>query len=183
MIQHVILKFLKSIPKLIILGYIIFSLLTLTYCSKQQNNGGKSYDQFVKLSLETAQNLAYNYNAELFDCKQIDFILNKKVVADSTIIGTIKRNGSYFLKALVNNSCGKNIYTTLTCSQDIIEHYNRIKSNHVYLAAKILRIENLNTITEIDSLDGKSKYLSRNNSVMLSGECLAFAEIPIYSNQ
>lgn len=181
LIQSLSEKILKSIPKIFILSYVIFSLLTLTNCTKQHNNDNISFDQFVLKNRETAQQLVQQNNAELFDCKQIDFILNKTVVADSTIIGTIKRNGSYLLKAVINNSCGKNIYTTLTCSEEIIKLYSKIKSNHVFLAAKITKIENVNTIAEVDSLDGKSMYLNRNNSVMLSGECLAFAEIPIYS--
>ncbi|NJD23464.1 MAG: hypothetical protein FIA82_12485 [Melioribacter sp.] len=179
MIQQLPEKILKSTPKIFVLSYVVFSLLTLANCSNKHDN--ISYDQFILRNRETAQQLAYQNNAELFDCKQIDFILNKSVVADSTIIGTIKRNGNYFLKALINNSCDKNIYTTLACSEEIIERYNKIKSNHVYLAAKITKIENINTIAEVDSLDGRSVYLNRDNSVMLSGECLAFAEIPIYS--
>lgn len=176
-------KILKSIPKIFVLSYVIFSLLTLTNCIKQHNNDSISYDQFVQRNQETAQQLIQQNNAELFDCKQIDFILNKRVVADSTIIGTFKRRGNYFLKALINNSCSKNIYTTLTCSEEVVERYNSIKSNHVFLAAKITKIENVNTIAEVDSLDGKSIYLNRNNSVMLSGECLALAEIPIFTGQ
>ena len=181
MIQQLLEKILKSTPKIFVLSYVVFSLLTLTNCSKQHSNNEISYDQFVQKNRETAQQLAYQNNAEIFDCKQIDLILNKTIIADSTIIGTIKRNGNYFLKALINNSCNKNIYTTLACSEEIIERYNKIKSNHVYLAAKITKIENINTIAEVDSLDGRSVYLNRDNSVMLSGECLAFAEIPIYS--
>lgn len=183
LIIPVIEKVFKCIPKLFVLIYVIFSLVTLTNCSNRHNNGNISYDQFVQRNQETAQQLIQQNNAELFDCKQIDFILNKKVVADSTIIGTIKKNGSYYLKALINNSCGKNICTTLNCSEEIVDRYNKTKSNHVFLAAKITKIENVNTIAEVDSLDGRSIYLNRNNSVMLSGECLAFAEIPIYSRQ
>ncbi len=181
--HHGIEKILKNIPQLFILCYIVFSFFTLTNCTNKHDNGNLSYDQFVLKNRETAQRLIQQNNAELFDCKQLKFILNKTVVADSTIIGTVKRNGNYFLKALINNSCGKNIYTTLTCSEEIIERYSKTKSNHVFLAAKITKIENVNTIAEVDSLDGRSVYLNRNNSVMLFGECLAFAEIPIYSFQ
>jgi len=183
LIQPLSEKILKSIPKIFVLSYVIFSLLTLTNCIKQHNNDNISYDQFVQRNQETAQRLVYQNKAELFDCKQIDFILNKKVVADSTIIGIVKRNGSYYLKAVINNSCGKNIYTTLNCSKEIVERYNKTKSNHIFLAAKITKIEKLNLIAEADSLDGRSVYLNRNNSVMLSGECLALAEIPIFTGQ
>ncbi len=179
--HHRIEKILKNIPQLFILCYIVFSFLTLTNCTNKHDN--ISYDQFVLRNREEAQRLVRQNNAELFNCTQMDFILNKTIVADSTIIGTVKKNGNYFLKALINNPCGKSIYTTLACSEEIIERYNSTKSNHVFLAAKITKIENVNTIAEIDSLDGKSMYLNRNNSVMLSGECLAFAEIPIYSPQ
>ncbi len=179
MIQPIFKRILKSIPKFFILGYVVFSFLTLTNCSNKHDYDSISYDQFVLRNREKAQLLVQQNNAELFNCKQIEFILNKTVVADSTVIGTFKRNGNYFLKALINNPCGKNIYTTLACSEEIIKRYNSIKSNHVFLAAKITKIENVNTIAEVDSLDGKSMYLNRNNSVMLSGECLAFAEIPI----
>lgn len=183
MIQPIVEKILRSIPNFFILGYIVFSFLTLTDCTNKHDNDNISYDQFILKNRETAQRLIQQNNAELFDCMQLNFILNKTVVADSTIIGTFKRNGNYFLKALINNSCGKNIYTTLACSEEIIIRYNSTKSNHVFLAAKITKIENVNTIAEVDSLDGRSVYLNRNNSVMLSGECLALAEIPIYSYQ
>jgi len=178
--RPVIGKILKSIPQLFILSYIVFSLLTLTNCSNQHNNNDISYDQFAKRNRETAQRLIHQNKAELFDCKQIDFILNKTVVADSIVVGTVKKNGRFYLKASINNSCEKKIFTTLNCSGKIYDQYNNGKSNHIILAAKITKIEKLNPITEADSLDRKSVYLSGNTSILLTGECLAFAEIPLY---
>ena len=180
MFYTVIEKILKVIPKLFILSYIVISLLTLPNCSKQHNDNKTSYDEFARRNRETAQRLVYQNKAELFDCKQIDFILNKTVVADSTIISTLIKDGCYFLKALVHNSCNKNIYTMLNCSEEIFDRYSEIKSNRVFLAAKITKVEKLDPIAEADSLDGKSTFIRGNNSFLLTGECLALAEIPTY---
>ena len=181
LIQPAIGKILKSIPQLLILSYITFSFLTLTNCTNRHNDD-ISYDQFVQKNRETAQRLIHQNKAELFDCKQIDFILNKTVVADSTVTGTIKKNGKYYLKTSINNSCGKKIFAILNCPGKIYDQYNNGRSNHIILAAKITKIEKLNPIAEADSLDGKSVYLSGSTSILLTGECLAFAEIPIYSS-
>jgi hypothetical protein len=181
LIQPAIGKILKSIPQFLILSYITFSFLTLTNCTNRHNDD-ISYDQFVQKNRETARRLVHQNKAELFDCKQIDFILNKTVVADSTVTGTINKNGKYYLKASINNSCGEKIFTMLSCPGKIYDQYNNGRSNHIILAAKITKIEKLNPIAETDSLDGKSVYLSGNTSILLTGECLAFAEIPIYSS-
>lgn len=131
---------------------------------------------------ETAQRLVYQNKAELLDCKNIDFILNKTVVADSTVVGTSETNGKFYLKTSVNNSCYKKIFTILNCSKEIYDQYNNGKSNHIILAAKISKIENFNTIAEADSLDGKSTFIRENNAVLLTGECLAFEEIPLFNS-
>ena len=180
--QPVIEKILKSIPKLLILCYIVFSLLTLANCTNQHNNDNISYDQFTQKNQETAKLLVYQNKAELFDCKQIDFILNKTVVADSTVVGTLENNGRFYLKASINNSCEKKIFTILNCSEQIYDKYSNGKSNHVFFAAKITKVEKLIPIAEADSLDGKSIFIHGNNSVLLTGECIAFIEIPVYIN-
>lgn len=181
MIQPAIEKILKSIPQLFILSYIIFSFLTLTNCTNRHNNGDISYDQFVQRNREIAPQLVYQNKAELFDCKQIDFILNKTVVADSTVVGTVGKNGKFYLKAFINNSCGEKIFTILSCPEKIYDQYNNGRSNHIILAAKITKIEKLNPIAEADLLDGKSTFIRGNNSILLTADCLALAEIPIYS--
>jgi len=181
LIRPAIGKILKSIPQLLILSYIIFSFLTLTNCTNRHNNDDISYDQLTQKNRETARQLMHQNKAELFDCKQIDFILNKTVVADSTVTGTIEKNGKYFLKASINNSCGEKIFAMLNCPGKIYDQYNNGRSNHIILAAKITKIEKVNPIAEADSLDGKPVYLSGNTSILLTGECLAFEEIPVYS--
>jgi hypothetical protein len=181
LIRPAIGKILKGIPQLLILSYIIFSFLTLTNCTNRHNNDDISYDQLTQKNRETARQLIHQNKAELFDCKQIDFILNKTIVADSTVTGTIEKNGKFYLKASINNSCGEKIFTMLNCSAEIYDQYNNGKSNHIILTAKITKIEKVNSIEEADSLDGKSVYLSGGTSILLTGECLAFAEIPIYT--
>ncbi|GEM_PF-1609379 len=178
----IIEKILRSISQLSILSYIVFSLLSLTNCANQNDRGNISYDQFVQRNQETVQRLVYQNKAELFDCKQIDFILNKTVVADSTVTGTIEKNGKFYLRASINNSCEKKIFTILNCSEKIYDQYNSGRSNHIILAAIITKIEKINPIAEADSLDGKSRFIRGDDSVLLTGECLAFAEIPIYSS-
>jgi hypothetical protein len=63
---------------------------------------------------------------------------------------------------------------------EFFEEYKDSKSNHAYLVASISQINESSTTAEADSLEGKTKNICIENSVMLSGNCIAFAEIPEY---
>jgi hypothetical protein len=159
-----------------ILGYLLFSFFTLTNCSKNSHNDKQSYSQFQQQNKETARRLIKEYRANTFDCKKINFILDQKVVIDSTIIGVLEKRDGYYLKALINNSCEQKIYAILKCSSKILNHYESLKSNRAYIVASINKVDNVNNIVETDSLDGKLTYLQGNNSILLTGECLAIEE-------
>ncbi|MFA5805460.1 MAG: hypothetical protein WC879_12535 [Melioribacteraceae bacterium] len=165
-----------------ILGYILFSFFTLTNCLKNSHNDGQSYSQLQQQNKETVQQLINEYRANTLDCKKINSILNQKVVIDSTIIGVLERRDGYYLKALINNSCEQKIYAILKCSSKIPDHYRSLKSNRAYIVASINKVDNIKTIAEADSLDGRSNFINGNNSILLTENCLALAETPIYSS-
>lgn len=162
------------------LGYVLFSFLTLTNCSKNSSYEEQSYSQLQLQNKETSKRLIDQYHAKTFDCKEINSILNQKVILDSTIVGVIERSDGVYFKASIKNSCKQSIYAILKCSPEILDQYENLKSNHVFIVASISKVDNIRTISEIDSLDGKSNFVNDNNSILLTADCIAIEEIPIY---
>ena len=155
--------------------YIAFSLFSLSACSKHDDVF--TFEKQLSQKRITAANLLANFNAEMFECADKE-ILNKPVVLDSIILGIKKSGDDYFIKAKVKSSCEKKYFAELKCSEEIADQFNHTKSNSAYLAAKILKIDGVNMVAEADSLNGSNTELQLGNVYLLTGECLALAEIP-----
>jgi len=170
----------KYLIKLFLAGYFSISIFSLNNCTNAKNEE-LSYYSYKQSNIDTAKKLLYDYKAQLFDCNNINEALNKSVLLDSTIINS-QNNGDYgFLKTVVNNSCGRKIYAYLKCSKEQLNHYSQFISNHAFVVAKINKIDSIKTIAEADSLGDKTIYIKGNNSILLTAECLALQEIPIYN--
>jgi hypothetical protein len=154
--------------------YIIFSLVTLQNC--KYNKEESTSEKLVQKKQEASKLLLQKFDAELFNCN-INSILNKTAVLDTLLLGISQRGTEKYLKARVVTSCGDKYFAKLKCSEEIIEKYNRTKSNRAYLAAKITRIDKVDLFANADTLDGKCSELVLGKSILLSGECISLVEI------
>ncbi|MCX6169808.1 MAG: hypothetical protein NTX65_10740 [Ignavibacteriales bacterium] len=163
----------------LLLAYITVSLSTLTNCA-EKNNFSTS-DQLNSSKKEIANLLRFEYAAEDFDMASNN-IYSCPVLLDSTLIGVSQKEGNYFLRAKVNFKSSIKYFAELKCSKEIADLYKRTKSNSAYITAKITRIDNLSLVADADSLDGKLHQINLGKSILLTGECLALAEIPASIN-
>ena len=161
------------------LGYLAFSLFTLPACTGKSD--GSTYDNQLSQKRNVAHLLIDKYDAEMFECGTQE-ILKKTVVLDSIILGIKKTGGNYIIKAKVNTECNKKYYAELKCSKEIADQFQQTNSNAAYLAAQIHRVDSYSMIAEADSIDGTTSNLHLGNTLLLSGECLALAEIPTITN-
>lgn len=172
-----ILRLFKSYcPVFLILAALIFSC-----CSEETNEERHSYRRYYDSNKEKARQLLIEYHARMFDHTNYKEILSAPALLDSTIISFSRKDNSFFVKAEIRNYSGKKIYAALKCPQKFYEDYKKSKSNHAYLIASINKIDNINVSAEADTLDKKTKNISLDNTLMLSGNCLAYVEIPEYS--
>ena len=173
----------KKISRLILgslfLGYIAFSLITLPACSGKKD--GSSYELQLANKNDTAKQLIRKFGAELF-AGNISGIQNKTVVLDSIVLGIKESSGDYYIKARVKSGRSDKYYAELKCTKEIAEQFHYTKSSAAYLAAKIKRVDSYNLIAEADSIDGSKSDLHIGKIILLSGECLALAEIPPLPN-
>lgn len=160
--------------KSLILIYIGFSLVTLSNCNRQEYQSTAEY--LLKKKNETAQILLNKFDAELFSCN-LKSILNKPIVLDSIIVGFVKEDSDYYLKAELLTQCAVKYYAKLKCSEEVRAQYNHTKSNHVFLVSNVKSIDKVNVYVNADSLDGRITEFSLGDSIVLSGECLAVVEI------
>lgn len=167
--------FSKILPNVLVLGYVAISLLSLSNCTSKDDY--TTNDRLNSAKQKTASLLLQKYNAELFNINS-EQILNHTVVLDSTLIGIIEKEGQYFLRAKVKLKGNKKYFAELKCSPEIVDLYRRTKSNSVFIAAIISRIDDCSRFAETDSLDGKNSQLNLGKSILLGGECLAIVEIP-----
>jgi hypothetical protein len=175
-------KVIKRIVKPVFFVPIIFAVFISSYCTDDSSREEHSYHKYFETNKEKAHILLKEYYAQVFDCANYPAALSRPTLLDSTIINFTKLKNSYYIKALVKTNCGKKIYATLKCMPEFFEEYKKSKSNHAYLVASINQINEYSTTAEADSLEGKTKNICIENSVMLSGNCIAFAEIPEYSS-
>lgn len=171
--------FSKILPNVLVLGYVAISLLSLSNCTSK--NDYTTNDRLNSAKQKTATLLLQKYNTELFNINS-EQILNRPVVLDSTLIGITEKGGRYFLRAEVNLNSSKRCFAELKCSPEIVDSYRRTKSNSVFIAAIISRIDDCSRFAETDSLDGKNSQFNLGKSILLGGECLAISEIPTMIN-
>lgn len=163
----------------LILFYLAFSLFSLTACSKK--NEGFDYEQQENFRSHTIKTLEEKFDAKLLT-GGINKVMNMNVVLDSTVLGIEKVNDEYFIKARVNVNSDKKYFANLKCSQEILDAFNKTKSNYVIMAARILQVLDYNITADSDSLSGGKSSLNLGNAVLLTGECLALADVPAIIN-
>lgn len=173
-------SFSKILPIVPVLAYVAVSLITLFNCTKTDDPA--TIDRLNSSKQKTASLLLHKFDAEIFNINSKQ-ILSRPVVLDSTLIGIVENGGQYFLRAEVKLKGSKKCFAELKCSPEIVDSYYRTKSNSALIAAKISRIDDCSTFAETDSLEGNMSQFNLGESILLSGECLALAEIPIYSFQ
>lgn len=161
--------------RLLFIFYTIFSLLSLSNCTKSNDNYS-SLDQIKNHHADSIRLLSDRFDAKRFDCDDPMHAINKSVLLDSTILGIRKQNGKYYLKAKVNTDCKAEYYAELKCSEEIIEAFNKTKSNNALIAARIENVSFSDYIMETDSLSGKEKLISAGKVFLMHGECIALLE-------
>jgi len=168
-------KILHTVLCSLVVAYIGFSLFTLSGCSKR--NEDLSYGEQKSQHDQTIKLFAENFNADIFNCDTRS-ILNKTVVMDTLILGVRNQGNRVVIRARIKGDCNKNYFAELNCSKEIGEKFYKTKSNYAVIAARISGITDCDIIAEVDSLDGKSSQMKLGNTVLLTGECLALAEVP-----
>lgn len=163
----------------LILAYVAVSQITLSNCKKTDDS--TTIDQLNFAKQKTASLLLHKFDAEIFDINSKQ-ILNRPVVLDSTLIGIVENEGQYFLRVEVKLKGSKKYFAELRCRPEIVDSYYRTKSNSAFIAAKISRIDDCSIFAEAASLDGNMSQFNLGKSILLSGECLALAEIPATIN-
>lgn len=168
-------SFSKILPIIPVLAYVAVSLITLSNCTRTDDS--TTIDRLNSAKQKTASLLLQKFDAEIFNINSKQ-ILSRTVVLDSTLIGIVENEGQYFLRAEVKLKGSKKYFAELKCSPEIVNSYYRTKSNSAFIVAKISRIDDCSTFAETDSLEGKTSQFNLGKSILLSGECLAIAEIP-----
>ncbi len=136
----------------LILFYLAFSLFSLTACSKE--NEGINYEDQKNFRSHTIKLLEEKFDAKLLTAS-VNKVVNKNLVLDSTVLSIKKVNDEYFIKVRINVNCDKKYFADLKCSQEIIDTFNKSKSNYVIMAAKIFQVMEYNIIADSDSLSGE----------------------------
>jgi hypothetical protein len=168
-------RILHAAFNLLVLGYVGFSLFSLSGCSKK--NEDFSYREQQSQHDQTIKLFAENFNAAIFNCNTRS-IINKTIILDTLIIGVRNQGNKFVIKARITGDCDKKYFAELNCSKEIAEKFYSTKSNYAVIAAKISGITDCDLVAEVDSLDGKASQMELGNAVLLTGECLALAEVP-----
>jgi hypothetical protein len=160
--------------------YLAVSLVSLSDCGKDNSDG--TYDFLQKEKNKIASVLISDFDATMFDCGKIEEALNSVTVLDSTIVGIIEREGDYFIKAKITTGCEGKFFAVLKCDKNVVNKFNKSRSNKAFLVAQIETINNSQMVAEVDSLSGKNSLIEIGNVLLLKGECLAYNEIPTFVN-
>jgi len=169
-------KLQSIISQLILISYIAFSLVSLQNCTKHEQDDSTS-EQLSHDKAEVVKFLLQKFNAEVFDCNS-QIVLEKTVVADTTLIGVFEKGSETYLNAQIKTDCSKKYFVRLKCSEEVLAQYRKTKSNNAIIAATFNRIDNAEVIANVDSLDGANPAINLGESVILSGVCYEIRETP-----
>ncbi|HOI28783.1 MAG TPA: hypothetical protein PLZ15_03405 [Melioribacteraceae bacterium] len=165
----------KFIPKLLFVSYVLFSFISLSNCTRDEDEFS-SLERIESNKAESVSLLSAKYDAEPFDCKALEKQLHKSVILDTTVIGIIKKGNGNYLKARINTDCKEKYFAELFCDEEIIEKFNRTKTNSMLIVADINRVSAMDLIIDADSLSGKSAFIGREKICLIQGDCLAILE-------
>lgn len=174
-------NFYLQIPKVFLLVYTIFSLATLSHCTKDSGEYS-ALEKIKNANTLKLQILSDEFDAVHFDCSSISSILNKNIVLDTLLIGMQKQKDCYLLKAKVKCDSQKEIFAELKCTKEIYQQYERTKSNNLLIAAKIISYAETNILADVDSLSERKKQIDLGKTILFSGECLALLENTYYGS-
>lgn len=165
----------KFIPKLLFVSYVLFSFISLSNCTRDEDEFS-SLERIESNKAESVSLLSAKYDAKPFDCKALKEQLHKSVILDTTVIGIIKKGNGNYLKARINTDCKEKYFAELFCDEEIIENFNRTKTNSMLIVADINRVSEMELIIDADSLGGKSAFIGREKICLIQGDCLAILE-------
>lgn len=176
------MKLIKDIKSIIfyfiIASYLTLSLVSINNCSTTDDS---TNDYLKKQKRSIFVKLQKDFNADEFNCNAAN-LLTKTIILDSTLLKINKNPSSGFIKAEINTGCNKKYFTKLNCSKEIIEQIEKFKTNNIYLVAKFNRIDNSSMLVNADSLDGTAQQFDLGENIILTGTCIAAAEIPSFEN-
>ncbi len=172
-------KILKAVSHLLFLLYLVFSLIPVSGC--KENDAKLSFEHQLEKRSHTIKLLEAKYGAKLLSCDAEEAI-DKIVILDTLVIGIKNKGDDFILRAKINNNCGKEYFAELKCRHEIAEHFKTTKSNCCILAARISNVYYCEIVAEADSLNGENHQLNLGSSVLITGQCLALAEIPAILN-
>lgn len=174
-LKDVINKIRSFLFSALLIVYVIISIISLENCTTKQEYSSTS-DQLNQKKVEAVKIFLNEFDAQAFNFATKD-IFRKSIVLDTTLLGISRKDGNVFLSARVNGSSLQKYFVKLKCSRDIVEQFNKTKSNNAIIAAKISRIDNEKIIATADSLDGADTSIYLGETILLSGECLAIKEL------
>jgi hypothetical protein len=171
-------------PNIFLKTAIISYAILLTLC----NPNDKAPPSHERSSSEISTSLSQKHNGILLSKLSLDYtdellktILEKPVVMDTVIIGTINRGGKYFFKAIINNTPAK-IFALLQCSKDIYRSYLVSGLTSFIVTADITRVQTSDISFDFETIDHELLTFNAGKEVILTGTCLEMLENPERKN-
>lgn len=165
----------KLIPKILFVSYVLFSFISLSDCSRREDDFS-SLERMESKKAESVRWLAAKYDAEPFDCGILQEQLYKSVILDTTVIGVIKKGNGSYLRARINTDCKEKYFAELFCDEEIIEKFKRTTTNSILLVADIKSVSEQDFFIDADSLGGKTASIGKERICLIQGDCLAILE-------
>ncbi|NVN96621.1 MAG: hypothetical protein HXX18_15225 [Bacteroidetes bacterium] len=167
-----ILKKVKDVLLFVVaIFYSLFCFLTLPKCCDESNTNYSTSQRLDVSMINSIKSLEEKYEAEYCDYSS-KIKIGSKIVMDTNIVSVKYKNGSYFIKAIVNCFDNKNVFAEMSCSKVIAEKFQLTKTNKLLLVGEISTIEQESLISEADSLSGEIFPINNGLSLLISGTCL-----------
>ncbi|MBZ0178625.1 MAG: hypothetical protein K8F36_04975 [Melioribacteraceae bacterium] len=103
-------------------------------------------------------------------------ILEGTVIIDSTLKEIKHDESGHYIQAEVASNESLRIYASIKFDDSQYEDYLNSKSNNALLVVKLSNINLSDDLFELKVLEGDTLFLRAKNSLLLTGECLAYYE-------
>lgn len=175
------MKNFKKFLLLLIPLYFIFMLITMNRFSS--NEIYNEYNgRYLSEKNEIKSNLIDQYDAvnpndysKLFAPEFQKYILAKKVILDSTIIGAYQTSDAFFVNLQIGNPNGR-IFARLQCDEHMFEEINKFRFSDALVVADISTLDIQSTPIDIFIEDDNfTTYLGED--ILITGNCIEAIEL------
>ncbi|MGK9475301.1 hypothetical protein [Melioribacter sp. OK-6-Me] len=107
--------------------------------------------------------------------------LGKRVLFDTTLIGTTQKNHCKYLNAIINNRKGVISYLRIKSNDKLEKYLNLAHTNHIYFVINVNRYDRIESVAEFEEINSKGNLINLGETILYHGEVIYYREADVFA--